>query len=181
VIESPPRPLLSTARFALRSANITDAAEIARVQTASWQTSYRGILPDAILDTIDVAHRTAMRRELLLEGSGLHLVAYDVTHRDLVGFCHAGASRRAGPAFAELYEIYLVDHAKRHGLGRELFNAVTQWCHGNGLPSLIIWVLEANHHARRFYEAVGGRPGARVHSTVRGHPVVEMSYVWERV
>ena len=47
------------------------------------------------------------------------------------------------------------------------------------MHSLIIWVLEANIHARRFYEAMGGREGARVQSSVRGFPVVELSYVWD--
>ncbi len=30
-------------------------------------------------------------------------------------------------------------------------------------------------------EAMGGRQGSRVQSTVRGFPVVELSYVWDRL
>ena len=36
-------------RFAIRAAKLADAEGIARAHTASWQTSYRGILPDAIV------------------------------------------------------------------------------------------------------------------------------------
>ncbi|MGE3546546.1 MAG: N-acetyltransferase family protein, partial [Kofleriaceae bacterium] len=168
-------------RFAVRPATIRDAAEISRVQTESWQTSYRGILPDRLLDTIDVAHREAMRRQLLNERTGLHLVAYDATHRDLVGFCYASKSLRTGPRVAELHEIYLVDRAKRYGLGRELFDGVTRWCHASRLTKLVLWVLEANHPARRFYEAMGGKPGSRLQTAVRGYPVTELSYVWDRL
>lgn len=168
-------------RFAIRPATVADAVEIARVQTSSWQTSYRGILPDSILDTMDTARRATLRREILLDGDALNLVAYDTTHRELVGFCNAGPSRRQGREVGELYEIYIVDRAKRFGLGRDLFDATTAWCRVNQMSSLIIWVLEDNHHARRFYEAMGGREGARVRSSVRGYPVIELSYVWDRV
>ena len=172
---------LELERFSIRAATLADAAEIARVQTHSWRESYRGILPDQILDTMDTARRAGMRREILLDGDALNLVAYDTTHRELVGFCNAGPSRRQGPRVGELYEIYIVARAKRYGLGRELFETTSAWCRSRGMQSLIIWVLEDNAHARRFYEAMGGRAGARVQSSVRGFPVVEQSYVWDRL
>ena len=172
---------LGLERFAIRAAVATDAADIARVQTSSWQTSYRGILPDTILDTMDTVRRAAMRKEILLDADALNLVAYDTTHRELVGFCNAGRSRRQGPRVGELYEIYIVDRAKRFGLGRELFEGTTAWCRAHQMTSLIIWVLEGNHHAREFYAAMGGRESQRVHSSVRGYPVIELSYVWTAV
>jgi hypothetical protein len=42
-------------------------------------------------------------------------------------------------------------------------------------------VLDNNHHARRFYEAMGGRMGSRLSTTVGGFPIVELSYVWDRL
>jgi hypothetical protein len=41
---------------------------------------------------------------------------------------------------------------------------------------MVIWVLENNPHARRFYEAIGGRLTSSVPSWIGGHPVVEVSY-----
>ncbi len=168
--------MFDTPRFALRPAVIGDAAAIARVQTSSWQTSYRGILPDSILDTMDVDRRGSMRRDLLRDGTGLDLVAYDTTHHDLVGFCHAGPSRRHGSSVGELYEIYIVDRAKRYGLGRELFERSSAWCRATRMTSMVVWVLEQNRHARRFYEAMGGQLTGRLPSTVRGHGVIELAY-----
>lgn len=170
--------VFDTARFGVRQAKVDDALEIARVQTTSWQSSYRGILPDSILDTMDVGRRASMRREILLDGSALNLVAYDVTHKDLVGFCNAAVSRRGGPTVGELYEIYIVDYAKRYGLGRELLESALDWCRENEMTQMIVWVLENNAHARRFYAAMGGEPAGRVQSSVRGFPVIEVSYVY---
>jgi GNAT superfamily N-acetyltransferase len=168
-------------RFAVREAVLDDAESIARVHTDSWQTSYRGILPDTVLDRIDVGQRAESRRKILRDRSVFQLVAYDVTHGDIVGFCDAGPSRRHVPYAGEVYAIYLAHRAKRHGIGQEMFERVQAWLVANDMRSMIVWVLENNHHARRFYEALGGRAGATLPSRVGGFPVVELSYVWDRL
>ena len=168
-------------RFGIREATVHDAEGISRAHTESWRSSYRGILPDTLLDRIDVGQRVTSRRQILRDRSVYQLVAYDLTHGDIVGFCDAGPSRRHVPFAGELYAIYLVHHAKRYGLGTEMFERVTEWLAGNGMSSLIIWVLENNPHARRFYERLGGRSSMRLHTRVGGFPVVEVAYVWDRI
>jgi GNAT superfamily N-acetyltransferase len=85
------------------------------------------------------------------------------------------------PYAGEVYAIYLAHRAKRHGLGQEMLDRVQAWLVANEMRSMIIWVLENNHHARRFYEAMGGREGSRLQSRVGGYPVVELSYIWDRL
>lgn len=171
----------TSARFTLRAATEADAAASAALEVRSWRAVYRGILPDRVLDGLDVTSRTASHRRLVGEVNGLHLVATDTTHHDLVGFCHAGPARRPGRWAWEVYTIYLEHHARWHGIGREMFERVFAWARAKRDPSLIVWVLEANQHARRFYEAMGGRAEHRTPSTVSGFGVVEQAYVWDRV
>lgn len=166
-------------RFAIRKAKLSDAEGIARAHTASWRSSYRGILPNAVLERIDVDQRAASWRRTLQDPAILTLVAYDTTHHDIVGLCDAGRTRAPSAYAAEVYRIYLEHHAKRHGLGREMFEQVTDWLRAQELRSLIIWVLDNNHHACRFYEAMGGRTATRVPSTVSGFPIFELSYIWD--
>jgi GNAT superfamily N-acetyltransferase len=166
-------------RFAIRQAVLADADGIARAHTASWRTSYRG-LPEAVLAQIEVEQRAASWRGVLADHSRLALVAYDVSHHDIVGLCDAGRGRR-DPTTGEVYRMYLEHHARRHGLGREMFDRVTDWLRAQNFRSLVIWVLDNNHHARRFYEAMGGRAERRVASSVSGFPVVELAYVWDRL
>jgi len=168
-------------RFAIREATERDARGIALAHTASWDTSYRGILPDHILDRIDVGQRVETRRRILRDRSVFQLVAYDLTHGDIVGFCDAGPSRRHAPVAGELYAIYLVQHAKRHGLGQDMLERVQAWLVAHDMRSMIVWVLDNNLHACRFYEAMGGREGGTLRTRVGGFPVTERSYIWDRL
>ena len=171
-------------RFAIREATLDDATGIACAQLDSWRSSYRGILPDQVLERLDLSRWIESRRRLAHDPTLLQLVAYDVTHGDIVGFCDAGPSRRSASsssATGEVYALYLVQHAKRHGLGSEMLDHVISWLRVRDQPSMIIWVLEANHHARRFYEARGGQLGPTYQSHVHGYPVLERAYVWQRL
>jgi ribosomal protein S18 acetylase RimI-like enzyme len=167
-------------RFGVRVATLGDAELIARAHTESWQASYRGILPDTVLERIDVGQRTETRRRILRDRSIFQLVAYDLTHGDVVGFCDAGSSRRDMPQAGEIYAIYLVQHAKRHGLGQQMFERVQHYFATHDRRSMVIWVLEHNLHARGFYEAMGGRAGPTIRSRVGGFAVTEVAYVWDR-
>jgi GNAT superfamily N-acetyltransferase len=166
-------------RFAIRKATLEDVGGIARAHTASWRTSYRGVLPDAVLDRIDVSQRAASWRKVIGNPAVLTLVAYDTSQQDIVGLCDAGVSRGAHAYAGEVYRMYFVHHARRHGLGREMFELVTAWLRSRDLASMVIWVLETNHPARRFYEAMGGRAASRAASSVSGFPVIELAYVWD--
>ncbi len=132
-----------------------------------------------MLDRIDTDQRASSWARTIADPAVLTLVAYDTTHHDIVGLCDAGRNRSHTPHAAEIYRLYFEHHARRHGLGREMFELVTDWLRGQRLPSLVIWVLANNPHACRFYEAMGGKPGPRAPSRVSGYPVVEQAYVWD--
>jgi GNAT superfamily N-acetyltransferase len=168
-------------RFAIRQAKLGDAAAICRAHVTSWQDSYRGILPGDVIERADVGNRVSSRQRLLGDPDLLTLVAYDVTHGDIVGLCDAGRARRGVRWDGEIYALYLVNHAKRHGLGSELFDASCAWLRAHDWRSLIIWVLDNNPNAHAFYEALGGREAGRIRSSIAGFPIIERAYVWDRI
>jgi GNAT superfamily N-acetyltransferase len=66
------------------------------------------------------------------------------------------------------------------GLGRELFVRAAQWVKATEPPwPLHLWVFEANHDARRFYERLGGETVERVAKAMPGGSApVTVRYVW---
>ena len=79
----------------------------------------------------------------------------------------------SGPDTAEIQAIYLVPEAIGLGIGRSLFQAAVDDMIAHGFTAAILWVLDTNERARRFYEAAGWaadgatkteeRPGGELH------------------
>jgi GNAT superfamily N-acetyltransferase len=97
----------------------------------------------------------------------------------IVGFCDAGPNREEPRDFqGEVYAIYLLEEAQRQGLGRALFHETVAWLRRNELSSFLVWVLTGNAGARRFYEALGGKPVSEEPTTIAGTLFTEVAYGW---
>jgi ribosomal protein S18 acetylase RimI-like enzyme len=164
----------------IRAATVLDAPEIARVHAASWRTTYRDLLPDDFLASLDDAGYEERWRRALTEKSTRIYVAQDGS--ETVGFASGGRERAGEAGFGgELYAIYVVEPAQRRGFGRDLVRAVVGGLEELGLTDMIVWVLRDNHAARGFYERLGG-------GFVRSQPITigpvtleEVSYGWRRL
>ena len=146
-----------SANVAVRPAQPADAAAIAKVRVDAWRASYRGIVPDAYLDGMNVADSTAFWQRILASGSPNASVFVATVDDEVVGF--AAANVRDPPRLgfdAELSAIYLAPERKRAGLGRRLVAAVAAVQRERGANGLIVWVFAKNRDARAFYEALGG-------------------------
>src|SRR5262245_6582319 len=93
----------------VRTATVSDAPRIAYIHVETWRTAYRGQIPDAVLDALDVEHRTAFWQERLIQAPGEVFVAED--GESIVGFCDLIQSRDedADPrVVAEIAAIYVL-------------------------------------------------------------------------
>jgi GNAT superfamily N-acetyltransferase len=164
--------------FLVRLATVADAEPIARVHVASWKSAYRDILPPEFLSALSVERRTEGWKGVLERSAGAVPVATNGVG-DVLGFCHVGPNR-AEPAdlCGEVYAIYLLEEARRRGVGRALFAEGTAWLQAHALAGLVVWVLALNVEARCFYERLGGRLVAERAIAVGAHPFVEVAYGW---
>jgi RimJ/RimL family protein N-acetyltransferase len=163
----------------VRAATPTGARSIASVHVESWQTAYRGQLPDHVLDTLSVDRRTAMWSDMVAAsepGSAILLLERDGV---VEGFSHVCAARGAdaGPGVGEVSAIYLRPAIWGRGFGGELMEAALRHLAATGFTSAILWVLATNHRARRFYEAGGWRrDGTARTEEIAGARVDEVRY-----
>ena len=93
----------------------------------------------------------------------------------IVGFTYVGPSET--PGAAELYAIHVEPDTIGTGVGRLLMtNALAQLA-GIGGERAVLWVLEANDRARRFYDRGGWRPDGETRvEAVSGEPVPQLRY-----
>lgn len=168
-----------TEPMVIRRARPGDARGIAEVHVAAWRETYRGIVPDAYLDSLSVDGREAMWRRLEApDARSFAFVAVDGSGR-IVGFANGGPRRDGPEEYAgELYAIYLPREAQGRGVGRRLASAVARELAARGMRSMLLWVFRDNLPARRFYEALGGTLMTSQQFEIEGRTMTEVSYGW---
>jgi GNAT superfamily N-acetyltransferase len=174
-IERPP-----TGAFVIRPASRGNAAAIAQVHTIGWET-YRGLLPDAVIDARTVETRTNEWDEYLVTNKYPLLLATDRSNA-AVGFIHAQPPRTAAEESfdCEISHLYLLPAARGVGLGRQMMAAVAEAALQRGWRKAILRVYAGNP-AEGFYRALGGRyDGMRQHA-IDGHAVRSLAFAWDDV
>ena len=172
----------SSASVTIRNAGIDDAEAIAAVHNASLQASYRPLIPERIahlvLDPPEVAPRIpGWRRCLERPRVSTTLVACD--DGQIVAFCTLRSTPgRGGSATREIWALFVRPSHWRRGIGRLLCEQSLADARQQGLPSVELWELESNAHARRFFHSMGFRPdgGTRIFLEHAGVSLHELRY-----
>jgi GNAT superfamily N-acetyltransferase len=160
----------------IREGNLQDAAAIAHVHVQSWKSTYPGIVPAAFLDTLHEAEQTEKWKQWFLTAPMSVFVAED--ENGIFGFANGGALRGQVAEYdAELYAIYLLRSAQRHGSGRSLTQAMAAALHCKGFKRMLVWVLEQNPSAG-FYQHLGAVPVARRLIDLGGVALPELALGW---
>ncbi|MCH7740028.1 MAG: GNAT family N-acetyltransferase [Chloroflexi bacterium] len=146
----------------IRIASPEDADAIGRAHSEGWDAAYRGLMADTAVDEFihsgDHTERWSVRLEEEPEERDVWVAEVD---GKVVGFAQTGPNRPSAsahpsePKIAELYCIYLGAGAIGTGVGRRLFAHAIDHLRSRGYEQVVLWVLERNERARRFYKAAG--------------------------
>jgi GNAT superfamily N-acetyltransferase len=135
----------------------------------TWQTAYAHTLPPEQLAALSVEEAVQRSRRwpptFVAERDG-----------EIVGFVSVGAGRDPGTD-GELFAIYVHPQAWGTGAGRALIEAGEDELRRLGHQNAILWVLDDNPRARRFYELAGWSPdedAREIH--IFGFDVAEVRY-----
>ena len=146
----------------VRAATLEDAADIVRINVHGWQKAYAGIVPDEVLDAMDPAGRVEHYQRRMSQPDFEHHVAVD--DAVVVGYVTLGPYRIGQydgirhRSVGEILAIYVDPPRWGTGAGRTLMHAALARLAGRDFRSVRLWVLAANHQARRFYERAGFAP-----------------------
>jgi ribosomal protein S18 acetylase RimI-like enzyme len=166
----------------VRPATPDDADAIERVRTDTWRATYRGHVPDAVLDAL--GYDGSRRREQMSRRTP-ELFALVAEHDGaVVGFCYGGPSRIVDAAHpGEIYAIYVLPARQSHGHGSALMRAGAREIVARGWRGMLIWVLRENAPSRLFYERMGGRylRDRDTDREIEGTTLTESGYAWDDV
>jgi ribosomal protein S18 acetylase RimI-like enzyme len=169
--------------FELRPALVDDAGGIARTYIDSWRGAYRGILPDGVLDGMNLERERTSWRRVIASGLAQHRVLVLAPPKGgVAGFLTYGADRsRRGPvrsAEGEVFTLYVAPGHQGRGGGRRLMAGAAEAMRAEGYRSLILWVLGLNERARGFYESLDGESAGERTTSVGGSRLALVGYRW---
>jgi GNAT superfamily N-acetyltransferase len=163
----------------VRLAQVEDALGIATVHVRSWQSAYRGLVPQDFLDGLDPTQRCMQWERVLTSQAERETTLVAEEAGEVVGFAHVCPSRddQAPSTVGELTSVYLLAEAWGRGFGRDLMGSAVSAMREAGFAQATLWVLAGNHRARRFYEAAGwSTDGATKQDDLRGFVLEEVRY-----
>lgn len=136
----------------VRPAAVEDAGSMARVNVRSWHETYRGLMPDAVLDDPGLlpARERFWTDMLTDERYRENRVAVAEREGELVGIAMSGPPLDGAPWPRQLYVLYVLAADHGSGAGPALLEAVV-----DPTESALLWVADPNPRAQAFYRRHG--------------------------
>ncbi|GAB2919342.1 GNAT family N-acetyltransferase [Micromonospora polyrhachis] len=157
----------------VRPARPEDAADIARIQLATWRVAYRRMLPRHVLDNLDEAW-LARRWSAAIEAppSPQHRVLVAVEQAEqsyLVGFAASGPADEEALAPGEpaealadrvvaVTDLLVEPRWGRRGHGSRLLAASVDLWREDGHATAVAWAFDGDQATRKFLTSTGWEP-----------------------
>ncbi|MDD6037351.1 MAG: GNAT family N-acetyltransferase [bacterium] len=124
--------------------------DISHIYEASWKYAYKDIIPQDYLDSIP-SGQWAPR---LTSDGKRNLIC--IENDNIIGTASIRKSRWKSHAdYGEIIAIYFLPEYIGKGYGKMLFSRCVEELKQMGFSKIMLWVLEDNMRARRFYEKNG--------------------------
>ena len=148
---------LNSMNHLIRKMERNDCKDITHVITVAWNETYRGIVPDTLLDNmyLNEEERTANSLNRFNEKDN-HQFVLEVDNK-LVGYMNIGLTDdKEYKNCGEIHAIYIINGYKGYGFGKELFEAGIKELKEMNCDKMLIGCLEGNP-SNKFYEHMGGK------------------------
>ncbi len=147
--------------------------DISNIYESSWKYTYKDIIPQHFLESIPKGKWAGS-----ITKEGMHSLVMTEQGR-IIGTATFCQSRWAQyPDYGEIVSIYFLPDCIGKGYGRHLLNRCTEELNRIGFQKILLWVLEDNQRARRFYEKNGFRcTGEYRNDVIGGKPLREVLYL----
>jgi GNAT superfamily N-acetyltransferase len=166
----------------IRPAHAGDAEAIARVRVDSWRETYRGMIPQAYLDAMQLEASRAIWEKVLSAASPTIGVYVAERGTEIIGFSSGNRLTEPKHGFdSELSAIYIRGEFQLAGVGRRLVAQIALSQRALGATGLIVWVIAGNKAARAFYERLGAELVIEQAFQWDGMDLMEAGYGWRNL
>jgi GNAT superfamily N-acetyltransferase len=140
--------------FLVRKAVLDDAYDFTYVQITAWKISYKGIVPDWYLDSLNVEETvektknklemtTATRYVGILDGKIIAILS--------INLCFDEDQPEAG----EIGALFVLPEYQSRGYGKQMESFAIAEFKNRGIHNVVVWTLVASVQANVFYKKCG--------------------------
>ena len=160
-------------QIAIRNAQPGDERVLALIQTESWKSAFRGIIPDEMLaGSTDISRVHAMYERMLRDKRGFGYLLFEDEKPGMAAWWDTARDEDL-TGWAELIMIHSLPAFRRKGHGEAVLKRVFADARSAGFRHIALWVFTQNTAARAFYEAMGFTPDG---CTKQGFGAEELRY-----
>lgn len=156
----------------IRKADKEEIKAISQIYVDAWKSTYRGIVPDEVLDHMTYEEQRKKWQEILEQGKE-EIYVY-TADQQIVGFASGFFE---GTDSAEIATLYFAERECGKGYGTELLEYMI-YEFGKG-RQVRLWCVKENPN-RAFYEKRGRKTGLEKTVKIGGKEIQGIQYVFEK-
>ncbi len=127
-----------------------DAAAISALRQRIWDTTYRGIYPDAVIDGFNYGWHQQRDLEKISDPSFMvYLIKCGGEDIGYFVFRYDGSA-------VWLHSLYVLQEYQHRGIGKKAFSVLDDYCREKGISRFSCSCSPHNENAMRFYRRMGG-------------------------
>ena len=131
-------------------AKAVDAAAISALRQRIWNTTYRGIYPDAVIDDFDFDwHQQRDLKKISDSSFTIYLIRYGSEDIGYFIFRHDDSG-------VWLHSLYVLQEYQHRGIGKQAFSILKDYCREREIGRFACHCSPHNENAMRFYRRMGG-------------------------
>ena len=131
-------------------AKADDAITISMLRQRIWNTTYRGVYPDAVIDDFDYDWHQQRDLEKISDPSfTVYLIKYG--DEDIGYFIFQDAASGVW-----LHSLYVLQEYQHRGIGKQAFAILNDYCKEKAVNRFACNCSPHNENAMRFYRRMGG-------------------------
>lgn len=144
--------------YEIRYNRLEDQEQMAHIKVDSWNETYKGIIDDDYLASLDYQVQTDRYIDSFDEYKYSVLVAVEKTTNKVIGYsCFSTTQNEFVPSSdCELVSLYLAPGYTGKGVGKSLFRETIKILKGYNKRNMLVWCIKENKNAIKFYQKLGG-------------------------
>jgi len=163
----------------VRNATTKDCFRIAEIGAASWRVTFKGLVPDDMLDNLDV-EGSAQRWADCIERLPQNVKVFEHNQQILGWICAGPVSEKSKlkQFDGKIYGIHTDPIVPRIGAGSALLQAACESLKAQNCLEIYVLVLKQNENAIRFYQKHGAVLQGEYSVNFGGRDLPELAFQW---